>query len=307
MSAASGPLPAPVTRNLPAIAFMVASMGLFALDDSFIKLASASINVGQIITLQCLIAAIVFGFLTRLSGRPLWTRAYLDTPIVVRNAGEIFGVVCFVSAIVAMPLSDASAILQAQPLVVTLGAALFLGEKVGWRRWTAVLVGFIGVLIIIRPGTSGFTPAALLAVGAVIGLATRDLGTRRVAADVSTLQLSMLASLVIIPPGLTLMVALGGWQPLDGPTTILVFAAATAGMLGYYTITVSLRIGELSVIAPFRYTRLLFALILGFFIFNERPDLPMAIGSTLIIGTGIYAFYRERLRARQAARADHRD
>ena len=292
---------APLTRNLPAIAFMVAAMGLFALDDSFIKLASASINVGQIITLQCVISATMFGLLTRLSGRPLWSRAYLERPVIARNVGEVIGVICFVSAIVAMPLSNASAILQAQPLAVTLGAALFLGEKVGWRRWTAVLIGFAGVMIIVRPGMAGFSPAALLAVVAVIGLAMRDLGTRRVASEVSTLQLSTLASLVIIPPGIVLMIALGGWQPLDRATLGLVLAAAVAGMLGYYTLTVSIRMGELSVIAPFRYTRLLFALILGALLFAERPDTPMLIGSAMIIGTGIYALYRERMRARHSA------
>lgn len=304
MTGAPLPLPEPVTRNLPAIVLMVVAMGLFSLDDSFIKLAAAQINVGQVILLQSIIAALVFGVLTKLSGRPLWTPAYLARPIIVRNAGEIFGVVCFVSALALMPLSTASAILQAQPLAVTLGAALFLREAVGWRRWTAVLVGFAGVLIIIRPGMEGFSPAALLAVGAVFGLAMRDLGTRRVAVEVSSLQLSTIASLIIIPPALVMMLAFGGWQPMTSRTMLFVLGAATSGIFAYYTITVSLRMGELSVIAPFRYTRLLFALIFGFVLFAERPDTPMLIGSALIIGTGIYALYRERVRARQAATLD---
>lgn len=301
MSGRPVPLPAPVTRNLTAIMLMVAAMGFFALDDSFIKLASAQINVGQVILLQSVISAVVFGALTLFSGKPLWTPAYFAPPIIVRNAGEILGVVCFVTALALMPLSTASAILQAQPLAVTLGAALFLGEAVGWRRWSAVLIGFAGVLIIIRPGMEGFSAVALLPVGAVIGLAMRDLGTRRVDVDVSTLQLSTLAAVVLIPPSLIMMIVFGGWQPMEAQTTLYVLGAATAGVLAYYTITVSLRIGELSVIAPFRYTRLLFALIFGFVLFAERPDLPMLIGSALIIGTGIYAFYRERVRARLAA------
>ncbi|MBO6636752.1 MAG: DMT family transporter [Roseitalea sp.] len=293
----------PVTRNITAIAMMILSMGLFALDDSFIKLAAQEINVGQVILLQTLIAAVVFAALTRLSGDPIWTRAYFARPIVVRNAGEVLGVVCFVTALALMPLSTASAILQAQPLVVTLGAALFLGEKVGWRRWSAVMIGFFGVIIIVRPGMAGFTPAALLAVAAVVGLAMRDLATRRVETGVSTMQLSTLASLVILPPAFIMMIAYGGWSPMSTTTMLYVLGAATAGMMAYYAITLSLRIGELSVIAPFRYSRLLFALILGFVLFDERPDIPMMIGSALIIGTGIYAFYRERVRARIAAGA----
>lgn len=294
----------PVTRNLTAIMLMVASMGLFSLDDSFIKLASSSINVGQVILLQSLISLVVFSILTLRAGEPLWTSDYRQRPIIVRNAGEVLGVVCFVSALALMPLSTASAILQAQPLVVTLGAALFLGEAVGWRRWTAVLIGFFGVLIIIRPGMEGFTPAAFLAVGGVIGLAMRDLATRRVTAAVSSLQLSVLASAVIVPPSFIMMIAFGGWRPMDLVVTLFVLGAATAGIIAYYTITVSLRLGELSVIAPFRYTRLLFALIFGFLIFGERPDGPMLMGSALIIGTGIYALYRERLRARLRAATD---
>ncbi|MEQ8401273.1 MAG: DMT family transporter [Roseitalea porphyridii] len=303
MSGTPLPLPEPVTRNLPAILLMVVSMALFALDDSFIKLAATQINVGQVILLQSIIAALVFGTLTKLSGKPLLTRAFLAPPIVARNIGEVLGVVCFVTALALMPLSTASAILQVQPLAVTLGAALFLRESVGWRRWTAVLIGFIGVLIIIRPGMAGFSPAALLAVAAVVGLAIRDLGTRRVAVDVSSLQLSTIASVIIIPPSLVMMIVYGGWQPMSVTTILYVLGAATSGILAYYTITVALRIGELSVIAPFRYARLLFALILGAILFGERPDLPMLIGSALIIGTGIYAFYRERLHARQAATA----
>ncbi|WP_306049321.1 DMT family transporter [Oceaniradius stylonematis] len=295
------PLPAPVTRNLTAIATMTLAMALFALDDSFIKLAAAEINVGQVILLQTLIAVVVFAILTRLSGDALWSRAFLARPVVLRNTGEVLGVVCFVTALALMPLSTASAILQAQPLVVTLGAALFLGEKVGWRRWTAVMIGFFGVLIIIRPGMAGFTPAALLAVGAVIGLAVRDLATRRVETGISTMQLSTFASVVILPPAFVMMMAYGGWSPMSFQTTLYVIGAAMSGMGAYYAITLSLRIGELSVIAPFRYSRLLFALILGFFLFGEQPDLPMLTGSALIIGTGIYAFYRERSQARQPA------
>jgi drug/metabolite transporter (DMT)-like permease len=163
------------------------------------------------------------------------------------------------------------------------------------------MIGFFGVLIIIRPGMAGFTPAALLAVGAVIGLAVRDLATRRVETGISTMQLSTFASVVILPPAFVMMMAYGGWSPMSFQTTLYVIGAAMSGMGAYYAITLSLRIGELSVIAPFRYSRLLFALILGFFLFGEQPDLPMLTGSALIIGTGIYAFYRERSQARQPA------
>jgi len=173
-------------ENLRGSILMVLSMAGFALEDMFIKRLAGNLAVGQIIMLLGLGGALVFGALTTAQGRRLWSRDLLSRPVLLRNGGEIVGTFGFVLAIALTPLSSASAILQATPLVVTLGAALFLGEAVGWRRWSAILVGFCGVLLVIRPGFAGFEPASLFAVLSVIGLAIRDLATRAVPRTISS-------------------------------------------------------------------------------------------------------------------------
>jgi drug/metabolite transporter (DMT)-like permease len=142
-------------NNLRGILLMVAAMAGFAVEDALIKAASATVPVGQILLFLGIGGTLAFGTLARLQGARLFTRVVLLRPVLLRNASEMLGTMCFVSAIAIAPLSTVSAILQATPLAVTLGAALFLGAEVGWRRWTAILVGFAGVLIIVRPGHGG--------------------------------------------------------------------------------------------------------------------------------------------------------
>tara|TARA_R110002073_G_scaffold171701_1_gene328798 strand:+ start:181 stop:993 length:813 start_codon:yes stop_codon:yes gene_type:complete len=185
--------------NLRGALIMVLAMLGFAIEDSFIKLLAEDMPVGQIMGLLGIGAAAIFAVLVRAQDQALFPRAALSGPVLLRNAGELFGTLGFILAIALIPLSTASAILQATPLVVTLGAALFLGDPVGWRRWTAILVGFAGVLLVIRPGLEGFDVLSLFALQGVIGLAIRDLATRRVPATTSSMQLSFLAFLTLIP------------------------------------------------------------------------------------------------------------
>jgi len=199
----------PDMGNLRGSVLMVLAMAGFALEDMFIKRLAETMPVGQIIAVIGLGGAVIFAAIARGQGRHLITRDLLARPVILRNLGEMAGTMCFVTAIALTPLSSASAILQATPLVVTLGAAVFLGAPVGWRRWLAILVGFAGVLMVIRPGLAGFAPASLFAVGAVIGLAVRDLATRAVPAAISSMQLSAYAFATLVPTGAILM-ALGG-------------------------------------------------------------------------------------------------
>src|SRR6056297_4057215 len=196
-------------ENLRGSILMVLAMAGFALEDMFIKRLADTLPVGQIIIFLGFGGALIFGAITMAQGRRLWSRDLLSRPVLLRNFGEIVGTLGFVTAIALTPLSSASAILQATPLAVTLGAALFLGEAVGWRRWSAILVGFLGVLMVIRPGLEGFLPASLFAVQAVIGLAIRDLATRAVPASVSSMQLSSYGFATVVPAGAILLVITG--------------------------------------------------------------------------------------------------
>jgi drug/metabolite transporter (DMT)-like permease len=274
---------------------MVLAMLGFAIEDSFIKLMGDAIPVGQIVALLGAGGTAIFAVAVLAQRRPLFERAMLATPVLTRAVGEIAGTVCFISAIIYMPLSTASAILQATPLVVTLGAALFLGESVGWRRWAAIGVGFMGVLMIIRPGLDGFSPLSLFAVGGVFGLALRDISTRKISANLSSMQLSFLGFLVLVPTGGVMMMVTGApLAPMDLRLTGLMVAAITIGVFAYYGIVAAMRVGEVSFVTPFRYSRLIFAMIIGIAFFGERPDVMTLLGGTVIVASGIYTVWRER-------------
>lgn len=281
--------------NFRGAALMVLSMLGFAIEDMFIKLLADALSVGQILVMLGCGGAVVFGCVVVAQGRSPLSRDMLNLPIALRALGEIIGTMCFVSAIVLTPISSASAILQATPLVVTLGAALFLGESVGWRRWSAIAAGLMGVLLIIRPGMDSFQMLSLLAVGAVFALAMRDLATRRTPAVFSSMQLSFLGFLVIIPAGLILMLAEGaGFTMPRGIEWVYFLGGMSIGILAYYAIVAAMRVGEVSFVTPFRYARLLFALVIGVSVFGEQPDALTLIGATVIVFSGIYTVWRER-------------
>ncbi len=282
-------------ENLRGAALMTFAMLAFAVEDMFIKLLADEMPIGQIILLLGVGGMVAFGVIVRARQEPLYDPGYLSASIVIRALGELIGVLGFVSAIVLTPLSSASAILQATPLVVTLGAALFLGETVGWRRWSAVFVGLFGVLLIIRPGMSDFEPLSLLALLGVFGLTLRDLATRRVPEHLSTMQLSFLGYAAIIPAGIGLMWATSTPFVMASPQGWAYFSAALiVGFFAYYAIVAAMRVGEVSFVTPFRYTRLIFAMIFGMVVFSERPDALTLVGAAIIVASGIYTVWRER-------------
>jgi drug/metabolite transporter (DMT)-like permease len=244
---------------------------------------------------------LVFWALAAMKRQPILTRRALQGAPLIRALSEAAATMLYITALALIPLSINSALLQASPLVVTMGAALFLGEKVGWRRWTAIGVGFLGVLIVLQPWNDGFQAAGILTVLCVIVLASRDLATRAMPEDIGTFQLVTWAYIALIPAGLILM-ALGGDGPsaIDPTRSFDLMMALISGLFGYYAVTAATRLGEAAVIAPFRYTRLVFALILAMLVLGERPGPAMLIGAALIIGSGLYTFTRERMRARAA-------
>lgn len=286
-------------ENLRGSLLMIAAMAGFALEDMFIKAAAASLPVGQILILFGLGGMAAFAVMVRARGEALLHPAALSPPLLWRGGAEIAGRIGYTLAIALTPLSSASAILQAAPLVVALGAATLFGERVGWRRWTAILAGFAGVLLILRPGLEGFTPAALFAVLGMLGFAGRDLATRAAPAVLSNRQLGVYGFAMLGLSGIPILAWTGG-AAWPAPAAAAQVAAATVfGVAGYYALTAAMRSGEVGVVAPFRYTRLVFALVLGMTVFGERPDALMLAGSALIVGSGLYTVLRER-RSRRA-------
>jgi len=284
--------------NLRASLLMTLSMAGFAIEDAIIKYLSALMPVGQIVLVIGLGGGAVFCALARARGLTVLSVQALRGAVLVRNLAEVASAVMVVLAIALVPLAVVTAILQAMPLVVTLGAALFLREPVGWRRWAAIMVGLVGVLMILRPGSVAFDPAALFAVAAVVSLTVRDLATRRVPAQVHSLQLTTWGFLMIIPAGLVLLLLV--FQPPVAPRAVewgWLMAAVAAGVLAYAALVGATRMGDIAVTTPFRYARLVFAMAIGFVFFGERPDAMTLAGAALVVGAGLFTLWREmRLR-----------
>lgn len=286
--------------NLRGILLMVASMAGFAIEDMFIKWAAADLPTGQILIMLGLAGTPVFAAMAARQGASVWSRAAWHKAVVWRNIGEMVGTFGFITALALTPLTTATAIFQAAPLAVTLGAAVFLGERVGWRRWTAIVTGFVGVVVIIRPGLEGFELASLWSVLAVIGLSVRDVSTRRVPPSISTMQLAAWGFVAVGLLGAMMLVVSGGAVLPTPPQFGYIAGALSFGVVSYWAITQAMRLGEVSVITPFRYSRLVFALVIGMVVFHERPDVITLSGAALIIGSGLYTFARERQLRRRA-------
>jgi len=281
-------------ENLRGGGLMVLAMAGFALEDLFLKWLSYGMSVGQILAMLGVAGSIVFAILARIQGQTVFSPVALSRPVMLRNFGELVAAVGYVTAIALTSLSSASAILQATPLAVTLGAALFMGASVGWRRWMAILVGFAGVIMIIRPGLDGFQPASLFAVAGVFGLAIRDLMTRVIPNEVTSMQLSSYAFATLAIAGFTMIAVIGGTVVPSNLDWLLLFGAMVFGVLGYYAIVGAMRVGDVAVVSPFRYSRLIFTLFLGVIVLGERPDFWMLVGAAIIIASGLYTLFRER-------------
>jgi drug/metabolite transporter (DMT)-like permease len=284
-------------NNLRGILLMVASMAGFAIEDAFVKAAAATVPVGQILVVLGLGGAAVFGTLARLQGTRLLSPAVLLRPVILRNLSEMMATMTFVSAIALAPLSTVSAILQATPLAVTLGAAVILRAKVGWRRWTAILVGFAGVLVIVRPNAE-VDLGAIFAVVSVIFLAARDLATRAIPSSVPSTLIATYGFASIVVPGALLTLLGGGVVVPDPPAALALAGALTIGVFAYYAIVAAMRVGDIAVVTPFRYTRLLFAVAIGVIVFGERPDAATLAGAGIVIASGLYTILREAHLAR---------
>lgn len=287
------------TDNTAATLLMVGAMAAFAVEDLFLKRAAMALPPGQVIAMMGLGGACVFWAMAAFKGQKVLTTRALKGAPFLRSLSEAGATMLYITALALIPLSVNSALLQASPLVVTMGAALFLGEPVGWRRWTAIGTGFAGVLIVLQPWNDGFQAAGILTVFCVVALASRDLSTRAMPTDIGTFPLVSWAYMALVPAGVILMAIGGHHLTAIAPTRWFDLAMALiSGLFGYYAVTAATRLGEAAAIAPFRYTRLVFALILAMLFLGERPGPAMLIGATLIIASGLYTFARERMRAK---------
>jgi drug/metabolite transporter (DMT)-like permease len=290
-----------LSPNIRGSLLMAVAMAGFTMNDSITKAVSLEMNFGQVMLVRGLFAILLIGAVALYQGalRPL--RTLIMKPVALRVVGEVGGTVSFMAALTHLPLANTSAIFQALPLAITLGAAVIFGEPVGWRRWLAIAAGFIGVLIIVRPGVSGFSQYSLLALVSVAFCALRDLSTKQIPAQIPSVFITLLMTVTVTATGAIILFPLGGWTQPSGRAWGLLALAAVLVLIGYQCMISALRSGDISAVAPFRYSALLWAMLLGYVVFGDRPDTMMVTGASIIVGSGLYAFYRERVRERPVA------
>lgn len=292
----------PQMDNIRGALFMTLAMGLFASEDVLIKTVMARVPMGIVLIVVGGVGALVFAILAGIRGHSVFTRRFFHPVIVIRNLGELIGTACFVVGLTTVPLGLLSALLQANPLFVNIGAILFLGMTVGWRRWLAIAVGLIGVVVILRPGFDAFQPSALLGLGAAIGLAVRDVATRVTPPDLHPFQTSSWGFVMGTISGALLLFVDPPVIPSASDMGVLL-AATALGMTGYYLLTRAMQTGDVPAVTPFRYTRLVYAMIFALVFFAEVPDTLTLVGAALIVGAGVYTLLREARVSRAARRA----
>jgi S-adenosylmethionine uptake transporter len=279
---------------------MMVSMGTFVMNDTLIKLTNGAVPLFQLIFLRGLLATCLIYMIARSFGALRLKVSNRDKALIaLRGLFEVATAYLFISALFNMPLGNLNAIMQVVPLTVTLGSALFYREAVGWRRMLAIVIGLCGVMMIVRPGVEGFNIWSLYALASVVGVTIRDLITRRLSREVSGMTVTLGTTFsVMAAAGLASLTQ--DWAPVSNSSWMSICAAALFVSVGYFTSIQAMRIGEVSFIAPFRYTGLVMAMLIGFFIFNEVPRPFTLLGAAIVMATGMFTFYRERKLAQRA-------
>lgn len=287
-----------MTPNTTGALLMMASMAAFTTNDVLIKLTDGAVPLGQMLFLRGVLSVALILIFARWLGR---IRLHLTRSdwlwVLLRCGSEVGAAFCFISALLNMPIANATAILQALPLTVAVGAWLFLGEPLGWRRVVAIAVGFVGMLLIVQPGAAGFSVWSLYALGAVVCVTARDLFTRKLSPDVPTMTVILCAA-VAMTLSFGALSATEPWVVMTPRLTALIAGAALLIIAAYWFSVRVMRVGEIGFVAPFRYTGLVIALILGLAVFGEWPDAITLVGAAIVVATGVFTLYRERLARR---------
>ena len=285
-----------LSDNMRAALLMTLSMSAFTVNDALMKAASDEVPFfqsvalrGMMITVILIGVAFIWGNFTLRAAKRDWGL------IILRTAAEAIGTIFFLTALFKMPIANLSAILQALPLTVTLAAAIFLREAVGWRRLVAIMIGFVGVILIVQPGTDGFSIYSVFGIAAVIAVTVRDLAARKLNVTVPSILVALAAAV-----GVTAVALVGGantpWVMPSLKAVLQMAAAAGCLAAGYLAAISAMRSGDIGFVAPFRYSSLLVALFLGLVFFGEWPNALTIIGALIVVGTGLFTLYRERKR-----------
>lgn len=295
--AGAGEMAAARPRNLEAIAALLGATILFTAGDASMKLVATRLPTGEAVFLRCLLSLVMVTVAAAMTGA-LATLHRAFVPLMGwRALGDAGSALFFQAALASLAFADIVGILQLTPMSLTAASAIFLGAAVGWRRWSAVAVGLVGALLVIKPGSSAFNAWAVVAVLSVAAGTLRDLCTRSLDRSISPLVIMMLSQAAVALGALAGVV----FETWVAPAPLQlgeIAVAATCVLLGHLLIIHSLRVGDIAAVAPFRYAGILWAILLGFVIWGELPDALSVLGIALLIGAGLYTFHRERLALR---------
>ena len=282
-------------KNSKGIFLMLISMASFAVGDTFVKISGSFLSPSQIMFFLISGGLIIFTFIALIKGENLIERRAYSPILLIRYCAEMLGLVAMIMGLTKVPLSVVGTVTQASPILVAAGAVIFFKEVVSWRRWSSIIVGFFGVILIIQPGGQNLDYAVLWAVAALLAFSIRDLVTRLTPQDIPSASIATFTMIAAFP-FTTAWVFLSGERFLPpGIDWAVVVSMIILGSFGYLLLITSLRLGELSAIMPFRYSRIVFLLILGVLVFGERPTASMLVGAALILISGVYIMWREKV------------
>ena len=282
-------------NNAKGIVMMLFSMASFALGDTFVKTSGSFLSPAQIMFFLISGGLILFALIAVAKGENLKEPRAFAPVLLLRYCTEMIGLLGMIMALTSVPLSIVGAVTQASPILVAVGAAIFLRETVSWRRWSSIAIGFCGVVLVIQPWGESLDYAVLWAVVALVGFSVRDLVTRLTPPDIASASLATFTMVAALPFTATWVLFTGEKFFPAEINWIIVGCMVILGSVGYLLLITSLRLGELSAIMPFRYSRIVFLLIFGVLFFGESPSLSMLLGSALVIVSGIYLMWREHV------------
>jgi len=283
-----------LSDNMRGAILMMLSMAAFTLNDTLVKTLSGQMPLFQVILLRGTITTVLIAAIGLARGHIRFDFDWQDWKMIgARLIGEVGATVFYLFALFHMPIANVMAVLQALPLAITLAGALFLGETVGWRRYGAILTGFSGVLLIVRPGGATFDAYSIYAVVAVCFVVLRDLATRRLSPRVPSLVVALTAAFSVTLLG-GIVTAFNPWQPVTFAAATKITAASLFIVAGYLSAVMVMRVGDIAFVSAFRYTGLLWGIVLGILVFGDYPDSQTLVGGGIVVGMGLYTFYRER-------------
>jgi drug/metabolite transporter (DMT)-like permease len=285
-----------------AIVAMVGSTLCYLFGDTAVKLAAEAVSVPQIIVVRGALTAVLVVIAAAAAGVLRYWRGMFTRPVLVRGGFDAATTLMFTNALANMRIADATAVINAAPIAGTLLAIVVLKERVDALRWMAIIIGFVGVVLVLRPEAGSFNFYGLLALGATVMVAGREVATRRVAADVPSLIVTLWSALTVTVVGLVGSLAAGAWKPIAYSDLGLIFVSALFLFGAYHTSVISLRLGEVSLVGPFRYLIIVWGLGMGFLVWGDVPGLAELSGMALIAAAGFAVFRRELSRSRASRR-----